>query len=360
MKVLALSHSAVVPDYREKFRLLAGRKGWDLHLVLPQAWPEGGKDMAAPAAGREGKLTLHVLPCRLRGRIGFAHLKGLGALAETLKPDLIYAEEEPYSLGAYQAMRAARALGAAFAFYTWENLDRSYKPPLNWVRGKVLPQSRLAVAGNAAAVALLREWGFQGRILQQPQYGFDPAGFKPGRPAKGAFTVGYFGRLVPEKGVDVLMQAAFQAKVRLRIGGRGPEEGRLKKLAAALGSDVEFTGFVPFEERAGFYRGLHALALPSLSTPKWQEQFGRVLAEAMACGVPCVGSDSGAIREVIGGGGLCVPEGDTPALAEALRRLRDEKGLAAKLGRAGRARSLKLYAQAPLAAALGRALEEAL
>src|SRR5262245_3391456 len=109
MRVLALSHSAVVDAYREKFRRLAARKGWDLHLALPHAWPEGGKDLAAPRAGREGKLQVHVLRGRLRGRVGFASLAGLGALSRELRPDLLYAEEEPFSLGAYQALRAARA-----------------------------------------------------------------------------------------------------------------------------------------------------------------------------------------------------------------------------------------------------------
>jgi glycosyltransferase involved in cell wall biosynthesis len=69
------------------------------------------------------------------------------------------------------------------------------------------------------------------------------------------------------------------------------------------------------------------LALPSLTRSTWKEQYGRVIGEAMACGLPVVGSDSGAIPEVIGNAGLVVKEGDAGALASAIERLiqnRDE------------------------------------
>jgi glycosyltransferase involved in cell wall biosynthesis len=66
---------------------------------------------------------------------------------------------------------------------------------------------------------------------------------------------------------------------------------------------------------------MDVITLPSLTTAHWKEQYGRVIAEAMACGVPVVGSDSGAIPEVIGTSGLVVPEGDPVALGDALHRL---------------------------------------
>jgi glycosyltransferase involved in cell wall biosynthesis len=272
MRVLAISHSAVVSAYREKFRRLAARKGWDLHLALPDAWPEGGQDVSAPAPGREGRLQVHVLKSRLRGRVGFATLSGLKALAGELKPQCIYAEEEPYSLGAYQALGAARAQKAPLVFYTWENLDRRYKPPLNWVRQRVLGASAAGVVGNAEGAALLRGWGFQGPLLTQPQYGIDTKAFKPGpRRRARPFTAGYFGRLVPEKGVDLLLKAASIAGVPVRIGGQGPLERALRLQCDGLGVDASFEGFVPFERRAGFYAGIDALVLPSRSQADWKE-----------------------------------------------------------------------------------------
>jgi glycosyltransferase involved in cell wall biosynthesis len=357
MRVLALSHSSVVGAYRGKFRLLARRRAWELHLALPHAWPEGGSAVAAPVAAREGALKLHVLPGRLSGRVGFATLGGLRELALRLRPDLVYAEEEPYSLGAYQALRAAHACGARFAFYTWENMDRRYKPPLNWVRRRVLARADGAVVGNADGEALLGQWGWRGPLLRQPQYGIDMAAFKPLRAQRRPFCAGYFGRLVPEKGVDLLVRACAKAGLRLRIGGQGPEEGRLRALAGALKADVAFEGFVPFARRQAFYGRIDALALPSLSRRDWKEQFGRVLAEAMACGLPCVGSDSGAIPEVLGPGGLVVPEGDADALARALKRLAASAALRRRLGAAGRARARLNFDTRVLVAGLGRFLE---
>ena len=96
-------------------------------------------------------------------------------------------------------------------------------------------------------------------------------------------------------------------------------------------------------------RRLDALALPSRTTPTWKEQFGRILIEAMSCGVPVVGSSSGEIPQVGGDGGLIYPEGDVGALAAARRRLGDDAALRAELGRRGRARVLECYTQAALA-----------
>lgn len=359
MRVLALSHSAVVGAYREKFRRLAQRQGWDLHLALPHAWPEGGKDVGAPATGREGSLHVHRLQGRLRGRVGFATLAGLGALTRDLKPELIYAEEDPFSLGAYQALRAAQSVGARFAFYTWENMNRRYKPPLNWVRKGVLRGSAAGVAGNREGAELLRGWGFEAPLLTQPQYGIDTKHFKPAvRKAKRPFTVGYFGRLVPEKGVDLLLRAAHLAKLPVRVGGQGPEEHALRLQCDALGVDARFEGFVSFERRAKFYAGIDALALPSRTQHDWKEQFGRVLAEAMACGVPCVGSDSGAIPEVIGDAGLVFKEGDAKGLAAALSRLAKDAKLRARLAKASRARAVKFFDEGALVNELGVFLEK--
>src|SRR5690606_34667598 len=105
-----------------------------------------------------------------------------------------------------------------------------------------------------------------------------------------------------------------------------------------------------------FYGRIDALALPSRSQRDWKEQFGRVLAEAMACGLPCVGSDSGAIPEVMGPGGLVVPEGDALALARALKRLAGSAALRRRLGAAGRARARRSFDTGALVADLGRFL----
>jgi glycosyltransferase involved in cell wall biosynthesis len=81
------------------------------------------------------------------------------------------------------------------------------------------------------------------------------------------------------------------------------------------------------------------LVLPSRTTPTWKEQFGRAITEALSCGVPVVGSDSGEIPWLIGAteGGLVFPEGDQRLLAKRLAELRDQPELRHRLADRGRA-----------------------
>jgi len=99
-----------------------------------------------------------------------------------------------------------------------------------------------------------------------------------------------------------------------------------------------------------YYNQLDALVLPSLTRPNWKEQFGRVLVEAMACGVPVVGSDSGEIPNVIGEAGMIFAEGDVWALRARLSRLMADPALREELARKGRERVLAHYTQAQVAA----------
>jgi glycosyltransferase involved in cell wall biosynthesis len=160
--------------------------------------------------------------------------------------------------------------------------------------------------------------------------------------------------LVPEKGVDVLLRAVagMRGSWRLSVVGLGPEQDRLEALVRRLGLDerVSFDGHLPSTRLPAFYRELDVLVLPSLSRPNWVEQFGRVLIEAMACGVPVVGSDCGEIPAVVGDAGLLFPEGDVEALQGHLLRLMRDLDLWADLTRRGRERVLSCFTQAQVAA----------
>jgi glycosyltransferase involved in cell wall biosynthesis len=135
----------------------------------------------------------------------------------------------------------------------------------------------------------------------------------------------------------------------VRLIGDGVQKQQLRARAAELGVRdrlelVAWTNDVPAE-----LRRLDALALPSHTTHGWKEQFGRVLIEAMSCGVPVIGSSSGEIPNVIGDAGMIYPEGDVPALAATLQRLAEQPALYADMARRGRARVLERYTQATLA-----------
>jgi glycosyltransferase involved in cell wall biosynthesis len=169
------------------------------------------------------------------------------------------------------------------------------------------------------------------------------------------FTIGYIGRLVSEKGIGDLLQAATRLSGcwQIRLLGNGPERDALVNLAhsSLIADRVVFDAHVPAGEVPAYLSRLHALVLPSHTRPNWKEQFGRVLIEAMASGVPVVGSDSGEIPNVIGDAGLVFAEKDVNALHTHLQRLMDDHELWQTLSRRGRDRVLARFTQAQVAAA---------
>ena len=208
----------------------------------------------------------------------------------------------------------------------------------------VLHRTDHMIAGNQEASRLLRLQGFSGRISIIPQLKVDTQTFRPltASPVRrqlqlGSFVVGYVGRLVPE-GLDTLITAVSQLPdVYLLLVGRGPIQGQLESLAQSLGvSDrLRIVAAVRHSEVPLFLNAMDTFVLPSRTAAHWKEQFGHVLIEAMACGVPVIGSDSGAIPEVVGPAGIIFPEGDVSALKSHLNDLylhAEERRRLAELG----------------------------
>jgi glycosyltransferase involved in cell wall biosynthesis len=129
------------------------------------------------------------------------------------------------------------------------------------------------------------------------------------------------------------------------ILGDGPARGALEGIATdlGLGSSIRFLSGVQHDAVRGVMAAIDVLVLPSRTTPKWKEQFGRVLVEGMAAGCVVVGSSSGAIPEVVGDAGLIFPEDDVEGLAQALRRALGEPGLMEALRIRGRKRVREHY-----------------
>jgi glycosyltransferase involved in cell wall biosynthesis len=218
-----------------------------------------------------------------------------------------------------------------------------------------LKSASYAIAGNREGERVLRAKGFRGKVAIIPQFGVDPEIYKPlgqGKRDK-VFHIGYIGRLVEEKGVDLLIRAlsGLPGEWHLRILGSGPQKGRLQSLVQELGlrENVAFDPPIPSPGMPDYYRGLDLLVLPSRTRSHWKEQFGRVLIEAMASGVPVVGSNSGEIPHVIGDAGLIFPEDDALALREVIEKIREDEMLRQRLAQAGRERVLERYTQAQIA-----------
>src|SRR5262249_13277404 len=166
-------------------------------------------------------------------------------------------------------------------------------------------------------------------------------------------AIGFIGRLVPQKGLDSLLQAlALQRglKWRLTIVGDGPQRERLEALATELrlAARVRWTGGLPSDQVANLWPDLDVLVMPSQASERWREANGQVLMEAMANEVAVLGTDSGVIPELIGDAGIVVGANDAAALSWAFEKL-SEQATRRGLAHAARARALRLYSDDAIA-----------
>jgi len=134
-------------------------------------------------------------------------------------------------------------------------------------------------------------------------------------------------------------------EVRLVFAGSGAFQPELERRARERGCSerVHFLPSRPREELAEVMSALDALVLPSWTTARWKEQFGRVIVEAHACSIPVIGSTSGAIPDVVGRGGLVFSERDPRDLAGAIEALRRDPVERAAMGRVGRRQAQEMY-----------------
>lgn len=356
MRVLMISKACLVGAYQSKLEEIARFPDVELMVVVPPSWREGSRLVRLERAHVMG-YQLAVEPIAFNGYFHLHFYPRLGRRLRTFIPDVVHIDEEPYNFATFHALWLAKRAGSRALWFTWQNLNRRYPLPFRLIEHYNLRHADYAIAGSSGAATVWRDKGFAGPLAVIPQFGVDLDIFTPRVDKYRAtrdFVIGYAGRLVPEKGVDLLLEAVagMDGDWQLIVMGAGSERGRLEGLAHRRGiaDRVSFEAFIPSLSMPDFYRKVDAFVLPSRSRSNWVEQFGRVLIEAMACGVPVIGSDCGEIPSVIDDAGLVFPQDDVDALRECLARLRGDLGLRADLIRCGRERVLAHFTQAQIAA----------
>jgi glycosyltransferase involved in cell wall biosynthesis len=340
-----------LPMLDRKMALIAGTGEFDVSLVRPSP----ARSLPTVPEGRSFQHT--VWRTLVGANPHTAAWRSLTFAVSRLQPDLIHVEEEPDSIGALQVATARRLFAprARLVVHTWQNVNRHKRWHVWRVLRSVLSQADGVLGASAEAVELIRVFGFRGLAADVPQYGVDLTTFQPAaqRTPSETLSILYAGRLIVQKGLDVLIDAVrgLECPVRLTIVGDGPCRTSLEAQgrSAHLGDRMQFIPRVPPQDLASIMARADIFVLPSRTTAVWKEQYGRVLVEAMACAVPIVGSNSGAIPTVMGDGGLVFPEGNARELAECLRRLATSSVLRRQLGDRGRARVLERYSENQIA-----------
>ena len=352
VRLMVISHSCIESVNRSVYRLLATRHHKDLHLVIPSALRVGAEDRA-PSTVTDEPFAVTLLEST-GSHMRLQRLKGLEALIRETTPTHILVEADAATLLMRDVARAAKPVSAQVWSLTAENLKRRYlREGLDGLRSGRLTagvgglmswwlwkSSRRDIGQvfvlSEDGVRAMSGLGFEGRVTKIP-LGFDPELFRPqsreaivatrSRLGLGSKTIAYFGRLTREKGVGLLLEALgmlkdleWQFLIDQFATYRTPYAAELQGQIDALGLKERVVYFdAVHSEMPNFMNAADIVVLPSVSTAKWKEQYGRVIPEAMACGKVVIGSDSGAIPELIGDAGFTFPEGDVKALAELLR-----------------------------------------
>jgi glycosyltransferase involved in cell wall biosynthesis len=375
MRVLVIAHSFVTRSNHQLLEQLSRFDDLQLELLAPPWWPEESRIVHQEKTSdpqytiRQARIAYWRQPMPNL----FAFREQLGQALREFQPDILDIQEEPFSLvmGQILTLRRMVAPRARVLFYSFQNLLKHYPPPFRQIEQWAFRAAPIACIASSEIGQVLQRKGYRGRLDYSPP-GVDPAIFCP-QPEQGAALrgelgippnqplLGYLGRLTPEKGVDDLLAALtlLPPAVRLLIIGGG-EQGALETRATALGvrHRIHFSGAINRLDAPSYLSALNLLLVPSRTTPRWKEQFGRVIVEAALCGVPVIGSDSGAIPEVVGPGGLIVPEGNVRALANAIQLIIDQPQLAAALAERGQARALSEFTWERVAAGRMRVYHE--
>lgn len=361
MRVTAISHSCVTDVNQQLYAELSNQPNVSVDLVVPSSWrSEYSGKYIDPGLLSGGGFRLYAHPVIGAGAL-HTHLyqAGFSHLIRSSKPDVLFVDEEPWSFAMAQALMVSRRIGVPLVAYTKQNISKRYPPPFRWIEQATYRRSSAIAVISDEVRDVLRQKGYTGHAPLL-EHGCDLSLFHPResqslRQELGltGMVAGYMGRLVPEKGLDTLIQALELLAAKCPeipfsclMVGSGPHEADLRLAAreAGVAERVRFAGAVPHSQAGDYMACMDVLVLPSRTTSGWKEQFGRVIVEALASGAAVIGSDSGQIPHLISktGGGLVFHEGDASGLAGAIETYLRRPELRMAAAEAGR-RSVQCY-----------------
>ena len=197
-----VSKALVAGIYQRKLEDIAAL-GIDLTAAVPPSWRDERGEQLLERVYTDG-YRLEILPLRLNGSFHLHTYGRLGRLMRDVRPDLVHIDEEPYNVAAWQMYWHAKRIGARTVLFSWQNIARRYPPPFSWGERRLMGGIDALIAGQSRR-RRWREKGYTGKVAvfrnSAPIRRCSGLPVRPSRP----FTIGYFGRLIEEKGVTLLL-----------------------------------------------------------------------------------------------------------------------------------------------------------
>ena len=350
MKVLFVSHACSEPINRAFVDKISGVQGMQVMLLTTPWWTNGRQSPP------DAKYELVVGRTAFGPHIfRFFFFPPLFGRIMKFRPDIINLDEEPSSVVALQAVLWKWITGAKLVFKSCENIYRHGRFPLPLIEKIVLANSDYAIALNNEVKEVLERKGFRKKI-KVIGLGLDEGDFRAFDAAQlrkdlglGAYTIGYMGRLVREKGVETMIEACAKLDFEFNMliddwSSESEYREELLELAEKNGIKKNMAFVSPSHEEAyKYFNCIDLLVVPSKTTPSWKEQFGKVVIEAMIIGKPVLVSDSGNLPSLVVGSEQVFSEGNATELAGKIKLFRNNRNLVEELAEKGKRKVLENF-----------------
>jgi glycosyltransferase involved in cell wall biosynthesis len=353
-RLLTIGHSYCIALNRRLANemAVAGRGEWEVTCAAPKFLQGDLRPVHLERSENEA-CRLEPVPLHFSRRIhGMWYGRRLRQLMR--EPwDVIHCWQEPYIVVGGQIARWTPP-GTQLVYASFQNISKNYPPPFASIERYAMRRAAGWIAFGKTVEENLAPRPFYAELPHRViPLGVDLDRFKPdpdararvhtelGWTAPGPPVVGYLGRFVEEKGLDLLLRTlnGLDQPWRALFVGSGPMEKELRAWADASGSRARIVTGVVHDAVPDYVNAMDMLVAPSQTRPNWREQLGRMLLEAFACGVPVIASDSGEIPQVVGDAGVIVGEADAAGWANAISRMLGSSELRAEYAAKGRTRA---------------------
>ena len=353
-RLLTIGHSYCVALNRRLPHEIARAGDWDVTAVGPARFHgDFGWHTLEPTP--DELCSVVPVPVRFGRRIHVMRY-GRGLSSLLAEPwDLVHCWEEPYVAAAAQIARGM-APNVPLVLATFQNIAKRYPPPFNWIERYSMARADGVIAFGRTAAEVMTARGFNRAPVAVIPPGVDVTEFRPDEARRAATlarlgwpdgppVVGFLGRLVPEKGIEWLTSVldGVTTPWRALVVGSGALEKMVSAWGGRYADRVRVVTTAQHDEVPAYLNAMDVLCAPSQTTPRWCEQFGRMLIEAFASGVAVVASTSGEIPYVVADAGLLVAEDDLTGWQQAIETLTTERARRCELARRGRERAESVY-----------------